>query len=318
VVSGNIGYPLTASLPDGRSETIFVVELSSFQLEHIESFRPWVAVMLNITEDHLDWHSDFADYARAKARLFENQTENDFAILNLDDQVVKSLAGKVKARLIPTSKSSRQAGGLYLDDGWIISEFNGKVNIIQIADLKIKGEHNLDNVMASTAAAQVAGVPAGTIRKVLTGFRGLNHRIQFVAEIDGVSYYNDSKATNPDATVKALTAFIQPVVLLVGGRNKNNSFVGLAKEIEEKVKTVVLFGEAADEIRSALSDRKVEMIQVVDLPEAVEEAAKIALPGEVVLLSPACASFDQFQNYEERGDAFIALVERLKGVRLES
>lgn len=318
VVSGNIGYPLTASLKDGMPEIIYVVELSSFQLENIESFHPWAAVLLNITEDHLDWHPDFADYIRAKTRLFDNQTEDDYAILNLDDQVVRSLVDKVKAHLVPTSKFSRQDGGLYLENGWIVSEFKGKENIVQIADLKIKGEHNIDNVMASIAAAQIAGVPVETIRKVLAGFRGLKHRIQFVAEINGVSFYNDSKATNPDATTKALTAFIQPIILLAGGRNKKNNFTGLAREIEKKVKAVVLFGEAAEEIRSALSDEKVEIIQVATLPEAVEEAAKAASTGDVVLLSPACASFDQFRDYEERGNVFITSVERLKGVKLES
>lgn len=322
VVSGNIGHPMTASLKELKRESIMVVELSSFQLEHIEKFRPWVAVLLNITEDHLDWHSDFADYIQAKRRVFENQTKEDFAVLNIDDEIVRSLASRVKAQIIPCSKSERCPGGVYLENGWIISELDAKKPIFKVADLKIKGEHNLDNVMSSIAAAQIAGVRMEIVRQVLAEFKGLKHRIEFVRKIKGVSYYNDSKATNPDATVKALTAFDQPLILLAGGRNKKNSFSALAKAIEKKAKAVVLFGEAAGAIKAALSPDKVKIFEETTLPEAVERAAVIAVPGDAILLSPACASFDQFQDYEQRGRVFADSVEKqaekVEGVPIET
>lgn len=318
IVSGNIGYPMTTGLKEAGEGSFFVVELSSFQLEHIHSFCPWVAVLLNITEDHLDWHLDFDDYVRAKTRLFENQSKADHAILNFDDRVVRSLAPQVKANLISFSKSERQKGGLYLEDGWIKSEVDGKHAVIDVSELKIKGEHNIDNAMAAIAAAQVADVPLEIIRRVLVDFKGLKHRLEFVAEINGASYYNDSKATNPDATARALTAFRQPIILLAGGRNKGNSFIKLAKAVEGKTKTVILFGEAADEIKAVLNGSKVEIVLVSTLLEAVKEASTAARSGDVVLLSPACASFDQFQNYQERGKVFVQAVERSREAKVES
>ncbi|MBS3909350.1 MAG: UDP-N-acetylmuramoyl-L-alanine--D-glutamate ligase [Actinobacteria bacterium] len=300
-VGGNIGTPLVSVADDSGVETL-IVEVSSFQLETIVEFRPKIAVLLNITEDHLDRHPNFADYARAKSRIFLNQTADDVAVLNLDDPRVKVLAPRVKARVIGTSKAELMSG-VCVSGGRIVLRLDKEIDLCGVGELKVRGSHNIDNVMAVAAACYAAGIDPRVIAETVTGFSGLRHRVEFVGTIDGVSYYNDSKATNVDATVKALTAFTEPLVLLVGGRNKGNSFVPLARSLGLGVKAAVGFGEAGRDILEVMpGDIRREYAATVE--DAVVRAAALSHPGDVVLLSPACASFDAFNGYAQRGDAF--------------
>ena len=300
-VGGNIGTPLVSIADDDGVETL-IVEVSSFQLDTIVDFRPSIAVLLNITEDHLDWHPDFADYARAKSRIFLNQTADDIAVLNLDDPRVRALVPGIKARVIGTSKEELESG-VCVSGGRIVMRIDEEIDLCGVGELKIRGSHNIENVMAVAAAAFAAGIDPRVIAGTVTGFAGLHHRVEYVGVIDGVSYYNDSKATNVDATVKALTAFTEPLVLLVGGRNKGNSFVPLAQSLGSGVKAVVGFGEAGREILQVMPGN-IRQEYAATVEEAVERAATLSQPGDVVLLSPACASFDAFSGYAQRGDVF--------------
>jgi len=260
----------------------------------------------------LDWHPDFADYIKAKNKLFMNQTEQDFAVINYDDPIVKELAGSLRTNVIPFSKYGVLDNGVYIGDDKIIASIEKRQEICAISDLKIRGEHNLDNAMAAAAVSLLVGIPAEDIGKTFSEFEGISHRIEFVASLDGVDYFNDSKATNPDATSKALQSFESPIVLLVGGRNKGNSFRHLALDIREKAKAVVLFGEAADEMYLLLRELNLDVTRVNTVPEAVARARNFSKAGDVVLFSPGCASFDQFSDYKERGLVFKDAVINLK------
>ncbi len=311
VVAGNIGFPLV-KVVDQEPESMLIVELSSFQLENIVSFRPFISVLLNITEDHLDWHPDFAAYVQAKSRLFLNQTEEDFAVINYDDPIVLKLAGSIRANLVPFSKYQKLDHGVFVDDGKIVAVLGERQEICALQRLKIRGEHNLDNAMAATAVGLIAGVSALDVKEALTAFKGIAHRIEYVGTVGGVDFFNDSKATNPDATAKALVAFDSPIVLLAGGRNKGNSFQSLALEIERRAKAVVLFGEAAIELYPLVKEFGLPVVKVETVAEAVLATKNVSRAGDVVLFSPGCASFDQFSNYEERGHVFKAAVMNLK------
>lgn len=313
VIAGNIGLPLVEGVDKASSNAILVTELSSFQLENIVEFRPHVGVLLNVAEDHLDWHPNFKEYQQAKKRLFLNQEKSDFAVINYDDPIVRNLAKATAAQTILCSKKPLQKG-VFLKGGQIIVRLGSKEERVCSNDeLKIKGEHNLDNAMAAAAACLVTGVKIEAIRKALISFKGLEHRLEHVATINGVDYFNDSKATNPDATVKALMAFKRPLVLLLGGRNKGNSFTPVEKATSRKARSIVVFGEAGDEIKLVFNGKSVEVIQVFSVEEAVKAAAQKAQAGDVVLFSPACASFDAFSSYKERGKVFKAAVRDLAG-----
>ncbi|MDO8885507.1 UDP-N-acetylmuramoyl-L-alanine--D-glutamate ligase [Candidatus Oleimmundimicrobium sp.] len=306
VVAGNIGQPLIESIGNTLLNTKFIVELSSFQLENIIKFQPRISVLLNITDDHLDRYTGIDDYAKAKARIFSSQTEEDYAILNYDDPLVWSFAPSIKGKIFPFSKFNQFKVGIFVKSGKIFFK-NGKVSkeICAVDELKIKGEHNLDNVMAAAAAALIGGVPLKLVREALLSFKGLEHRVEHVATIKGVDFYNDSKATNPDAVIKALTSFEdRPIILLAGGRNKGNTFRGVAEAAKGKVKTAILFGEAADEIRTAFHASGITTKKSPSLVDAVHAAVDVSEANDVILLSPACASFDMFASYKERGEVF--------------
>lgn len=306
-VAGNIGTPLVSAI--GDDSEMLIAEISSFQLDAIIRFRPKVAVLLNITEDHLDWHPDFKDYVRAKSRIFMNQLDSDFAVVNLDDKVVRSLVPDVRAGIIGTSKHELETG-VFTKNGRIVAklpEFGTSsqecIDICGLEEIKIRGSHNLDNIMAVVGACLVVGIDVQAIRKAVTAFPGLEHRTEYVATINGVDYYNDSKATNVGATVKALTTFSKPVILLVGGRNKGNDFKPLAQSVKSQVKAVIGFGEAGREILEAIPIHTLrEYVETVD--EAVALASELAEPGQIVLFSPSCASFDAFSSYAHRGEVF--------------
>jgi len=309
-VGGNIGKPLIELVSSGEAVDRVVVELSSFQLEGTVKFRPRVAVLLNITEDHLDRYATYQEYIDAKARIFENQTSADFAVLNMDDPLVAAYAGKLKARVVPTSQRQELAQGIFCRDGIIAFRWEGREERFETASFRLKGVHNIDNIMAALAATLLMEADAGKARAAVEGFAGLPHRMEFVREVNGVSWYEDSKGTNVGSVVKSLESFDPPVTLIAGGKDKGGDYAPLAGLVKERVSHLILIGEAKERINlelGALTDTRL----AETLEEAVELAHQLASPGGVVLFSPACSSFDMFKNYEERGERFKSLVRAL-------
>jgi len=311
VLAGNIGTPLIARVGETRDETITVAELSSFQLELIESFRPNISVFLNLTPDHMDRHHTLEAYGRAKARIFENQTEADSAVLNADDPATTPLAPS-RPHLYWFSRKQRVAQGAFVRENEIVFRRDGEEEkILHLQDIPLPGAHNVENVLAAVAATRLAGADPAAIAKGVRSFAGVEHRIEFVAEIAGVRFYNDSKATNVDATLKALDALPGRILIILGGKDKGSDYALLQKSLREKAVLALLIGAAADKIEKQIAGSvAIERAGTVD--RAVEIAAHAALAGDVVLLAPACASFDQFQNYEHRGRVFKELVHHLE------
>ncbi|MGH7370142.1 MAG: UDP-N-acetylmuramoyl-L-alanine--D-glutamate ligase [Candidatus Methylomirabilaceae bacterium] len=304
VVAGNIGIPLSEVAPGLSPGHLVVTELSSFQLETIDRFRPFVGLLLNLAPDHLDRYDQVGDYYRAKARLFENQGVSDFAVVNADDPLVMEFARQGRGTIVPFSRSRRLAEGAYFDKGELILARSGhRETICRSDELKIHGVHNLENALAAGLAAALSGAPVEAIRRALVRFEGLEHRLELVAEIVGVRYFNDSKGTNIGAVIRSLESFAVPIVLIAGGKDKQSDFTPLRALVRERVKRLILIGQAAGKLRSQL-DGACPMEEAAGLEEAVRRAADVASPGEVVLLSPACASFDMFTDFEERGRAF--------------
>lgn len=314
LVGGNIGLPLITEVEKYNEEDFVVAEVSSFQLETIASFRPKVSVLLNFSPDHLDRHGSFANYVAAKARIFENQGTEDYAVLNYDDAQVAGLANHLQARVIFFSRQHKLDKGVYVHADRI--QYNlgdGIVDVCSTKEIFIKGNHNLENALAATAIASALGIAAETIAEVLRTFRGVAHRMEHVADIDGVTYINDSKGTNPGAAIKALDAYDRPLVLIAGGRNKGSDFSEFAARIKEKVKALVVLGECVDEITRAVEKTGFTNIyKATTFEEAVKKAAEVAKDGEIVLLSPACASWDMFRDFEQRGDKFKEVVLNLR------
>jgi UDP-N-acetylmuramoylalanine--D-glutamate ligase len=312
VVGGNIGRPLCGEALAAPADALIVAEVSSFQLETTETFRPRVAALLNLTPDHLDRHGTLAAYAEAKARIFRRQTEADWAVLNADDAGAAALAGRVSGRLLWFSRRRAVAEGAYVADGWITLRLGGReVRVGPVTEIFLRGAHNLENVLAATATAAWAGVPPERLRAAIQGFRGVAHRIEWIREVAGVAFYNDSKGTNVDATLKALDSFQEPIVLIAGGRDKGQDFTPLAAAAAGRVTAAVLIGEGRATIGPAL--RRVTVVQEADsMAGAVRLAFSLARPGQVVLLSPACASFDMFRDYEHRGEVFREEVLKLE------
>jgi UDP-N-acetylmuramoylalanine--D-glutamate ligase len=309
-LAGNIGVPLSAFLSE-RSPRDFVCEVSSFQLEAIDRFRPHVAVLTNITPDHLDRHDGFGDYVLAKKRIFENQAAEDFAVINDDDAASRPVS--TRSRRVAFSRRHRCEGGAWIDSGSLVSEVSGeRRSIVAGKDLALPGAHNVENALAALAATACLETPERAIADGLTHFRGLPHRTELVAEKDGVSWVNDSKGTNVDATKKSLEGFGPGRVLLIlGGRDKHGDFAALGPSVAHAARKVFTIGEAAPAIEKVLSSI-VEIENAGTMEKAVRRASETARPGDTVLLSPACASFDQYQNYEERGDHFARLAREVQ------
>jgi len=316
LVGGNIGTTLVDVIEDYGPQDIIVAEVSSFQLETAEQFRPRVAVILNIAPDHLDRHGTIENYTATKALIFARQGPGDFTVLNYDDPGTRALAGQVPGQVIFFSRRhSLEEGVLVQGDRIIVRLASVQTDVLGTGELAIPGAHNLENALAAVATAFVMGVAPTVLAQTLRSFAGVEHRLETVADINGVRYINDSKGTNPEASIKALEAFDRPIVLLAGGRNKGSDFTAFSRRVREKVRVLVLLGECADEIeRSAREEGFVSVKRVSDFRKAVLEAYRAALPGDVVLLSPACASWDMFKNYEERGNLFKSIVLEL-GVR---
>jgi len=314
LVGGNIGLPLVTEVERYGPGDVVVAEVSSFQLETTRAFKPRVAVILNITPDHLDRHGTMENYTAAKARIFANQEPGDFTVLNYDDPVTSALGGGSRGRNIFFSRRRVLAEGVYVREGKIAANLDGKEELICACnELGIPGAHNLENALAAVAAAKVMGVETASLARTLKGFKGVAHRLEFVAEINGVRYVNDSKGTNPDASIKALEAYEEPIVLIAGGKNKGGDFREFAAKVKERVRAMVVLGQSAELIAEAARAAGFENIQFAgDLPGAVLLAHRAARLGEIVLLSPACASWDMFKSYEERGDLFKAVVAGIK------
>lgn len=314
IVAGNIGIPLVKEAHAITPEHVVIAEVSSFQLECIHTFRPKVGIVINLTPDHLDRHHSMEGYQEAKGRIFLNQDAEDFSVLNYDDDLVRTMAARTKGEVIFFSLRHTLEKGAYLSGGELYFSYRGETTYIcNRDDLFIKGDHNVENVLSACCAALLMGLPLESVRHTLKTFKGVKHRLQFVAEVKGVKYINDSKGTNPDASIKALNAYSEAIILIAGGKNKGSDFMEFAKVVKNRVREVVLLGEAAPEIEGALETLGYHQFsKVSSLEEAVARASRIALPGEIVLLSPACASWDMFNNYEERGDLFIKQVEALR------
>jgi UDP-N-acetylmuramoylalanine--D-glutamate ligase len=310
--AGNIGLPLIGYAAESQETDIYAVELSSFQLECIRDFRPKVAAVLNLTPDHLDRHSDFEDYVAAKKRIFMNQTEADSAVLNADDERAAAAASGLRPVCFFFSRRSEPGRGAFLRGSRAVyRDDRAESDLFDRGEILIRGVHNLENILAACAIAMQAGATVAGIGSVVRTFRGVEHRLERVAEVGGVEYFNDSKATNVDAAVKSLEAFPEKVLWIAGGRDKGGDFTRLRDLARRQVKLAVLIGEAAGKIREALGDA-VECSVAASLPEAVEQCRQAAAPGEVVLLAPACASFDMFENYEDRGRVFRSAVRELQ------
>jgi UDP-N-acetylmuramoylalanine--D-glutamate ligase len=316
LVGGNIGVPVIALADESRDESWNVLEVSSFQLESTVTFRPEIAVILNVTPDHLDRHGTFANYLAAKERIFANQRADDFLVLNADDEVAARAAARAPSEVYWFSRSRVVRQGSFVHAGAVVyreSEQTAAELILPVASIPLKGEHNLENVLAAVCAARLAGVPAAAIRAAVESFTAVEHRLEFVAKIDGVEYYNDSKATNVDATSKALAAFPAGIHLILGGKDKDSDYRLLRALIADRVRAVYLIGSAAEKIEGQVHGAS-PVVRAGTLSRAVELAAEAARPGDVVLLAPACSSFDQFANYEDRGRVFKELVLARRGL----
>ena len=305
-VGGNIGNPLIDLVSSGSKVERVVAELSSFQLEGIISFHPRVAVLLNITEDHLDRYAAFRDYIDAKARVFENLNRSDYAILNMDDPLVAAYDCRVRGRVVPMSRREELPQGIFYREGNITFRWEGREEHFPTAGYKLKGVHNLDNIMAALASTLLLGCDAPRAQKAVEDFPGLPHRMELVARINGIPWYNDSKGTNVGSVVKSLESFDGGITLIAGGRDKGGDYAPLAELVKERVEHMILIGEAKEKIRSALG-HLTDTRLAGSLEEAVELAHALTASGGVVLFSPACSSFDMFRNYEERGERFATL-----------
>ena len=311
ILAGNIGTPLIACVESMREDSWTVAELSSFQLELIDKFRPNIGVWLNLTPDHLDRHRSMEAYGAAKARLFENQTGDDAAVLNADDPATTPYAPSLP-RVYWFSRKQQVAQGAFVFGDEIVFRRNGaNETLLKVAEIPLLGAHNLENVLAAAAAARLAGAQASQIAAGVRSFSGVEHRIEFAGEIGGVRYYNDSKATNVDATLKALDSFPGRILIILGGKDKGSDYTVLQKPLRDKAILALLIGAAAAKIEKQIAG-SVAIERAETLERAVDTASHAAQPGDVVLLAPACASFDQFQNYEHRGRVFKDLVRQLQ------
>lgn len=311
-VVGNIGNPYTVAASQMTERSVAVAEMSSFQLESIETFRPKVSAILNFTPDHLNRHHTMEAYVEAKKQIAKNQTAEDYCVLNYEDERTKAFGEEVKAQVLYFSSAHKLERGIYLDDGKMIYKNPEEVIVCHVDELQILGIHNYENVMAAVAMAAVYGVPMDTIRKAILTFKGVEHRIEYVTEKDGVVYYNDSKGTNPDAAIKGIQAMNRKTVLIGGGYDKNSEYTEWIQAFDGKVKQLILIGATREKIAQDAEKCGFHDYVFADtFEEAVLLAAKTAKSGEAVLLSPACASWGMFPNYEVRGEKFKEIVNSL-------
>ena len=310
VIGGNIGVGLAQAVSQVSSQGYVVAEISSFQLEAAGTFQPHIAVILNLTPDHIDRHGSFAGYGAVKEQIFANQQPQDYLVLNHDDENVRDMANRCHSQAFFFSRRAELESGAFVSGGSICLRWQGKSALVcRVDEMKLFGGHNVENALAACAAAFLAGVDPEQMAKVLRDFTGVEHRIEPVATLEGVRWYNDSKATNPESSIKALEAFDGHVVLIAGGRDKNTDLSEFADLIKAKADLLILIGEAAERFELAARAAGVEkIVRSASLADAVETARRLAKSPQVVLLSPACASYDMFDNYEQRGEIFKQLV----------
>ena len=314
LVGGNIGLPVIDLVAQSTAETVSVLEVSSFQLETVEEFHPRIAVILNITPDHLDRHGSFESYVAAKERIFAQQGAGDALVLNADDRVTQMCAAKAKSEVFWFSATKAVRRGAFVRDGvivWVEKEGGVTEPVMPVAEIHLKGAHNVENVLAAVCAARLGKVSAESVRASVASFRAVEHRLELVRKFNQVEYYNDSKATNVDAAMKAVASFPGGIHLILGGKDKDSDYAVMADMLKERVKVVYTVGSAAEKIERQLHG-VLKMVSAQTIEAAVAQAAKAAAPGDVVLLSPACSSFDQFENYEHRGRVFRQSVMELE------
>jgi UDP-N-acetylmuramoylalanine--D-glutamate ligase len=310
LVGGNIGTPAISLAERAKPDSVIVLEVSSFQLETIQTFRPKIAVVLNVTSDHLDRHRTLETYVDAKARIFENQRSEDYAVLNADDPICVGMAERTRAQVFWFSRQKEVKQGAWVREGNVLfRDGTRQRELMQVSEIPLKGAHNLENVLAAVCAGALMGCAPEKIRQAVRDFKAVEHRLEFVATIRGVDYYNDSKATNVDATIKALESFPANIHLILGGKDKGSDYTVLNDLLRQRVKRVYTIGAAAGKIESQI--KNVEIVHAETLENALRKANAVAQPGDVVLLAPACASFDQFKNYEQRGQVFKEIVRGL-------
>ena len=309
-VGGNIGLALSQEVAEVGRDGIVIAEISSFQLEGIIDFRPHIAAILNITPDHLDRHHSIENYITMKERVFANQTNEDYVVLNYDDETVRAMDSRVPSQVFFFSRQTALSSGIFINNGIITIKWaSEKLQVCPIADIKLRGGHNIENVLAACGIAFLAGVKLADMVQTIHDFTGVEHRIEMVTMVNDVAYYNDSKATNPESSIKALESFTSHVILIAGGRDKNTDLKNFMKLVKEKVDYLILIGEAQERFRIVATEYGVKNIHDADsLADAVKLAHHLAKSPQVVLLSPACASYDMFNNYEERGNIFKKLV----------
>lgn len=310
LVGGNIGTPAVSLVEKSTPHSVIVLEVSSFQLETIETFHPKVAVILNITPDHLDRHRTFETYVNAKARIFENQKPDDFTVLNADDETCVSLASRTHGQVFWFSRKKEVERGAFVQSDAIVFRNSKDSQIMLLSEIPLKGNHNVENVLAAVCAGILMGCDSANVRRAIQNFKAVEHRLEYVATIRGVDYYNDSKATNVDATIKALESFPGNIHLILGGKDKGSDYTVLNDLLRKRVKRVYTIGAAAEKIESHIKGTT-EILNSRTLEAAVRKAHETAKSGDIVLLAPACASFDQFQNYEHRGRVFKETVKSL-------
>jgi UDP-N-acetylmuramoylalanine--D-glutamate ligase len=311
-VGGNIGSPLSAQVSQSTPDTFHVVETSSFQLEQIDTFHPWIAVMLNLSPDHLDRHPDVAAYSAAKARIFENQNAGDYAVINADDPAVLELARRGRAMARPFSLTGAIERGTVVDDGWIVDRRRDRAErLVPLEAIHLLGSHLVNDVLAAATVGAIAGAPPAAMTAAVNAFRGLEHAMELVAEIVGVRFVNDSKATNVESALRSIESFDADLVPIMGGRFKGGDLRLLREPLKARAKAVVAIGEAQPLLRDALGD-VVQVEETDSFDAAIGRAHELAKPSGVVLLAPACASFDMFRDYAERGTRFKEEVARLK------
>lgn len=303
-LAGNIGFPLIGFADASQDDDIYVTEISSFQLEGIDRFRPYVGALLNITPNHMDRYESFEAYAQAKYNLFRNQTPDDYAILNADNATAMAALPQIRGRVILFSRTRELPEGLFLrQDRFIHRDGRREQTLLSLSDIPLKGVHNRENVLAALAVGLIFGVDPEVMRHTVRHFPGVEHRLEYVATINGAEYYNDSKATSVDATIKVIETFDGNILLILGGKDKGGDFTALRPALAGRVKQVLLIGAATEKIASAL-EGCVPITRCTSMADVVEKAAALAVPGDVVALAPACASFDMFENYEHRGRVF--------------
>ncbi|MEH7436005.1 UDP-N-acetylmuramoyl-L-alanine--D-glutamate ligase [Neobacillus drentensis] len=309
LIAGNIGTVASGVAQAATAENTIVIELSSFQLMGIETFNPKIAIITNLYDAHLDYHGTRKEYIEAKANITKKQTELEYLIVNADQEDTMEIARHSKASIIPFSTKKKLTNGAYIDEGWIV--FNGE-RVMEIEEIALPGVHNLENILSAMAAAKLSGVDNKAIQEVLRTFTGVKHRLQYIGEISGRKFYNDSKATNILATVNALAAFDTPIILLAGGLDRGNEFDELLPYLKN-VKAMITFGQTAPKLERVGNEAGIKTMKRVDnVDKAVPEAYRYSESGDVILLSPACASWDQYKTFEVRGDIFIEAVHKLK------